>query len=502
MATLPPPPEAFNLAAHVLAPAAARPDRIAMAVLGPARAERWSYGRLAAAVDGTATGLIDAGFAPGDRLLLRLGNTPDFPIAFLGAISAGLIPVPTSSQLTAPEVTALCPGLQPAGILAAPGIALPEHPAPVLTLDTLRGFRDRPPTAPAPGDPDRPAYIIYTSGTSGRPRAVIHAHRAIWARRAMHRGWYGLTPEDRVLHAGAFNWTYTLGTGLLDPWSVGATALIPETGTEPGLLPLLLKRHDATIFAAVPGIYRQLLRHHLNPMPQLRHGLSAGEKLPDTLREAWRDATGTDIHEAFGMSECSTFLSGSPDRPAPPDTLGFAQPGRRIALVDDAGTPVAPGTPGIIAIHRDDPGLMLGYLGHMDEAAERHRGAWFLTGDMGQETPDGAIAYHGRADDMMNAGGYRVSPIEVETALATHPGIAEAAAVELRVAPDTSVIAAFYTGPVPLAQDDLAAFASARLARYKCPRIFIHRPTLPRGANNKLQRNALRRDWEAAHGQT
>lgn len=501
MTALPPPPDRFNLAAHVLAGAEGRADKIAMAVLGPARADRWSYARLTAAVGGTATGLVQAGFAPGDRLLLRLGNTPDFPVAFLGCIAAGLIPVPTSAQLTATEVTGLCRTLRPAGILAAPGIALPDHDAPVLDLDTLRGFHALPATDPQLGDPNRPAYIIYTSGTAGRPRAVIHAHRAIWARRAMHDGWYGLTEADRVLHAGAFNWTYTLGTGLLDPWSLGATALIPAEGTEAKLLPLLLKRHDTTIFAAVPGVYRQILKHPLPALPRLRHGLSAGEKLPEALRAHWRAATGTDIHEAFGMSECSTFLSGSPARPAPPGTLGFAQPGRRIALVDDAGQPVPLGAPGTIAVHRSDPGLMLGYLGHMDEAAARFRGDWFLTGDIGVETPDAAIAYHGRADDMMNAGGYRVSPIEVETALAAHPDITEAAAVELTVKADTTVIAAFYTGPRTLPEGELAAFASRTLARYKCPRIFVHRDVLPRGANNKLLRQALRRDWEAAHGQ-
>ena len=97
-------------------------------------------------------------------------------------------------------------------------------------------------------------------------------------------------------------------------------------------------------------------------MPKLRHGLSAGEKLPDPLREGWQAATGTPIHEALGMSECSTFISGSPARPAPPGTLGFAQPGRRIAILDTGGTPVAPGETGTLAVHRGDPGLMLGYL--------------------------------------------------------------------------------------------------------------------------------------------
>ncbi len=494
-------PARFNMAAHVLAAGGRTPEAIALSVIGPEGAEDWSYARLVAAVRGTATGLLDAGLRPGDRLLLRLGNSADFPLAFLGAIAAGVLPVPTSSQLTGPEITRIANETAPAMVVAADGLALPDHPAPVLALPALRAFRDLPPADHAMGPADRPAYVIYTSGTSGRPRAVVHAHRAILARRMMWEGWYGLTPADRLLHAGAFNWTYTLGTGLMDPWTIGATALVPAAGTAPGDLPALLARHGATIFAAAPGVYRQMLRAPVPPLPALRHGLSAGEKLPEALRARWQAATGTTIHEAYGMSECSTFLSGSPARPAPPDTLGYPQPGRRAALVGEDGTPVPQGRPGTIAVHREDPGLMLGYLDQPEETAARFRGDWFLTGDIGIAAEGGAIAYQGRADDMMNAGGYRVSPIEVEEALGLHPGVTEAAACELRVRADTTVIGAFWTGPDDIDPAELGEFAAARLARYKCPRIFCRVKALPRGPNNKLLRRALRNDWEAAHGQ-
>jgi acyl-coenzyme A synthetase/AMP-(fatty) acid ligase len=153
------------------------------------------------------------------------------------------------------------------------------------------------------GDANRLGYIIFTSGTSGRPQAVAHAHRAILGRAMMMQGWYGLQADDRLLHAGAFNWTYTLGTGLMDPWTLGATALIPAPGTAAQDLPALLARARATIFAAAPGVYRQLLRAALPPLPDLRHGLSAGEALPETTRDAWHAATGKPIFEAFGMSE-------------------------------------------------------------------------------------------------------------------------------------------------------------------------------------------------------
>jgi acyl-coenzyme A synthetase/AMP-(fatty) acid ligase len=485
-------PSPFNMAAHALACARTTPDKNALQIVGPTGAERWSYAALERAVLGTGGGFLGLGLRPGDRVLMRLGNTVDFPLAYLGAIAAGLVPVPTSSQLTEAEVSRIAAEIAPALIVAAPGVALPAAPAcTVMGRDDLRALRSHAPCEYDRGDPDRLAYLIYTSGTSGHPRVVAHAHRALWARQMMHEGWYGLGPEDRLLHAGAFNWTYTLGTGLMDPWTVGATALIPAEGVTPDQLGLLLRRFDATIFAAAPGVYRQMLRSPLPALPRLRHGLSAGEKLPDTTRAAWETATGTAIFEALGMSECSTFVSGSPSRPAVPGTAGFAQPGRRLAVVDDQGQPVPFGEPGTLAVSGRDPELFLGYLGQPAETAARFRGEWFLTGDTVSMGEDGAITYLGRDDDMMNAGGYRVSPQEVERAMALHPAIEDCAAVEREVKPGTSLITLFYTGTQTEAEV-LAAHADEHLARYKQPRIFVWRETLPRAANNKINRRALR----------
>lgn len=496
----PPCPAPFNLAAYVLAAAAPAPDKTALAIVGPHGADQWSYSRLEAAVRGLATGLGALGLAPGAHVLLRLGNGVEFPIGFLAAIAAGLIPVPTSAQLTGPEITKLADEVQPGAILAGPNVALPDHcAAPVLDIAHQRACYDAPPAAYVMGDPERPAYVVYTSGTSGRPRGVIHAHRAVWARRMMWDGWYGLTPDDRLLHAGAFNWTYTLGTGLLDPWSIGATALIPAPGVRPDHLPGLLKQFDATIFAAAPGVYRPMLRAYPHVvLPRLRHGLSAGEKLPEATRAAWHEATGTPVYEALGMSECSTFISDSPARPAPAGASGYPQPGRRIAVLGADHQPVMRGAPGQLAVSNRDPGMMLGYLRAEAEASHRFDGEWFLTGDMVQMAEDGAITYLGRADDMLNAGGVRVSPLEVERALLDHPAITEVAATEIAIKADTTVIAAFYTG-TPSDEDALRAFAAERLARYKQPRLYIHMDALPKGANGKLNRRLIRQSHEAAH---
>ncbi|MEQ6247981.1 class I adenylate-forming enzyme family protein [Sulfitobacter sp. HNIBRBA3233] len=487
-------PAPFNMAAHVLRHADTLASKTALEVLGPAP-ETWRYAALKSAVLGTATGLLRAGAEPGDRILMRLGNTVDFPLAYLGAIAAGCLPVPTAAALTAREVAPMLDTLSPRLILRDDSVDCPADDR-IVPLADLRAMRALPPAAFHMGDPERPAYIIYTSGTSGVPRAVVHAHRAIWARQMMIDGWYGLDGSDRLMHAGAFNWTYTLGTGLMDPWTAGATALIPAAGTAPGALPGLIADQQATIFAAAPGVYRQILKSADHPaMPHLRHGLSAGEKLPNATRAAWEAATATPIYEAYGMSECSTFISACPDRPADPATLGRPQTGRRIAILGPDG-PVPRGAEGTIAVHRSDPGLMLEYLGAPEETAQKFRGDWFLTGDQGAMDDDDQITYLGRADDMMNAGGFRVSPIEVEQSLARFPGITAVGAAEVAVKADTTVIAAFYTAPAPLDEDALRAFASENLARYKQPRLFIHLDALPTGANGKLMRRRLRQQYE------
>lgn len=487
----PPCPAHFNLAAFVLRHAGDLPDKIALALMGPGRATRWSYARLEASVRGIAAGLLAQGVTPGDRVLLRLGNTPEFPLAFLGCIAAGLIPIPTSAQLSESETAKIIGIVAPALILHDPEVPCAATDLPVITAAALHDMAAMPPAEYVLGDPDRPAYIVFTSGTSGIPRAVVHAHRAIWARQMMVKGWYDLHQTDRLCHAGAFNWTFTLGTGLMDPWAAGATALIPAPGTDPALLPLLLKRHDATLFAAAPGIFRKLLSGPLPPLPRLRHALSAGEKLPETLREAWRAATGTAIYEAYGMSECSTFISSSPARPARPGMLGQPQKGRRIAILDPDGAPVATGTPGEICVAESDPGLMLEYFGAPEATAARRHGGWFHTGDLGAMEADGQIAYLGRADDMMNAGGFRVSPQEVEHALHDTPGLTAIAVTDVEIKPDTRVIAAFYTADIDLSET-LTARAEETLARYKQPRLYRRLDSLPTGPNGKLSRRALR----------
>lgn len=483
-------PAPFNLARHVLRHAAGSPAKTALSIVSRRTAQNWTYQELETAIRGTGTGLLRSGLKPGDIVLMRLGNTVEFPIAYLGAIAAGLVPVPTSSQLTTKDTARIITELSPAAVLQDPKINCSAHPNTIFT-DSLVEMRGLPPCDYSLGAPERLAYIVYTSGTGGKPRAVAHAHRAIWARQMMVKGWYDLHQDDRLLHAGAFNWTYTLGTGLMDPWTIGATALIPAPDTNHADLTDLLDDHQASIFAAAPGVYRKMLQRMKQlHLPHLRHGLSAGEKLSQDLSQKWTKTTGTELFEAYGMSECSTFISSCPTQPAKNSTLGQPQSGRHIAILDESG-PVSLGDTGIIAIHRSDPGLMLGYLNAPTETAAQFQGDWFLTGDLGAMGADGQITYLGRNDDMMNAGGFRVSPLEVEAALSKHPDITQVGAATVEVKPDTFVIAAFYTGPKKLTDETLQAFANTYLARYKQPRAYIHLSSLPQGANGKLLRRAL-----------
>jgi acetyl-CoA synthetase len=348
-----------------------------------------------------------------------------------------------------------------------------------------------------------PAYMIYTSGTTSKPKGVLHAHRAAWGRRPMYDGWSGLTADDRVMHAGAFNWTYTLGVGLTDPWSVGATALVYTGAKRPDVWPQLIRDSRATLFAAVPSVFRQILKYARptrDAFGALRHGLMAGEAPPAGLFEDWRAATGLHLYEAFGMSEISTFISTGPKIERRPGYIGRVQNGRCIAILPvDGGTePLGQSEEGqsqegLLAVHRTDPSLMLGYWQRPDEESEVFRGDWFVGGDLAVMDQDGYIAHRGRNNDVMKALGHRVAPQEVEAVIATCPGVAEVACRAVLVRDGVSVIGAFIVpvpGELPSA-DAVMAHATSQLAAYKCPRIVYLVDQLPRTVNGKLQRKAL-----------
>lgn len=489
-------PANFNLAAHTLA--AGDADKVALIVA--ARADdpaplRLTYSDLREEVARAGAGLRALGVRRGDRVALRIGHSVDFPLLFLGAAWIGAVPAPTSPMLSAEEFDYIRRDLGASVVIASPG---PLWVKGAFAPEAVIGAEDE--AAHAETRADDLGYVIYTSGSSGRPKGVAHAHRAAWARRMMWRGWYGLRGDDLVLHAGAFNWTYTLGAGLMDPWAAGASTLIYSGPRDPSVWPALIRTFGATIFAAAPGVYRQTMAsagEDWGDTPSLRHGLSAGETMAASLLQAWTSASGKPIYQALGMTEVSTYISSSPDHPHRAGAAGRPQSGRRVAiLAEDVERPARRGETGEIAVSTRDDGLMLGYW---EGGAPRAQwtGEWFRTGDLGEMDEDGYVAFKGRVDDQMNALGYRVAPEEVEAALLTHPAVREAAATELRVREDLTLIAAFVVVSAPWPEEkDLKAHLGARLAAYKTPKIIRFVDSLPRNANGKL----LRRELARRHG--
>lgn len=505
-------PAEFGMSAYCVAdPALRAPDRDALVVVhGDGDDSRWTFAEVDDTVRAVAAGLLGLGLRPGERVLLRMGNRAEFPFVFFGAIAAGLVAVPTSSQLTADEAAGLLADSGARAVALDPDLdlAVPQGVSVVTADDIPRWVADGERAGHDVGDPDRPAFITYTSGTTGRPKGVVHAHRSAWGRRPMYRGWYGLGEGDVMLHAGALNWTYTLGVGLTDPWANAATAIVYDGPRDGQVWPRIVHSHKATHFAAVPGVYRHLLRHG-DPstwdLSSLRAALVAGEALPSALWQEWTESTGVPLHESLGMSEISTFVSSGPDVPVRAGSPGRAQPSRRIAVLDperlDDPTPLPSNEIGRLAVHRDDPGLMLGYWQRPEESAEVMRGEWFVTSDLAELDEDGYLTYHGRSDDVMNAMGYRVSPVEVEDALAGTPGVGEVAVTALDVGDGVSVICAWVVptepdvDPVSL-RGKVIDRAEERLAPYKRPREVRFVGALPRTANGKV----VRRDLPALGG--
>lgn len=510
----------FNMAHYcIAAAAAATPEKTALLVYNVPDArepvEEWRFTDIERAVQQLAASLGELGLKRGDRVAIRLGNCSASALLFFGAIAGGYIALPLSDQLTDGELRALLDDSGAAVIATSEPLsadAVPENVR-VLSLDDVDGMFWDTATGAYCGSArgyadtraDDPAYLIYTSGTTARPKGVLHAHRVAEGRSPTYRGWYGMTSDDRVLHAGAFNWTYTLGTGLIDPWANGATSIVYTGAKSAEIWPQLIRSTEATLFAAVPSLFRQILKYAA-PGPidlgRLRHGLMAGERPPADLFDAWTARTGTPLYEALGMSEISTYVSTSPETPYKHGVTGKPQPGRRVAILPlDGGTePLASGEEGIIAVHRSDPGLMLGYWNRPEEDAEVYRGDWFIGGDIGIIDADGYLTHLGRANDVMNAFGYRVAPQEVEAVIAHFPGVAEVACTELSVREDLSIIAAFIvpSAGASIDTDSVKTFAAARLAAYKAPREIFVVDHLPRTANGKVKRSALQAPRENA----
>ena len=345
-----PAPETFNIAAYILGEnARVRGNKTAIVMVGSDLNEQhWSFADIDASARRLAAGLRSLGLPPQSRVMIRMGNEIGYILTYFAAIAANLVALPSSAQLTAEEVDFILADSDVSALVLGQEFQGEHHLREGLRiigpaeLDRLSSY---PPIDSYPDtNRDDPAYLVYTSGTTSRPKGVLHAQRAVWGRRPMHDHWIGLEENDVLLHAGALNWTYTLGVGVLDPWARGATSIVYNGAKSPDVWPRLIERYRATIFAAVPGVYRQILKYcRLDrfDLMSLRHGLSAGEALAPRLLQDWREQAKTPLFEAFGMSEISTFISAGPTTAVRPGSPGRPQPGRRIAIlpVEEEPTP-------------------------------------------------------------------------------------------------------------------------------------------------------------------
>jgi acetyl-CoA synthetase len=461
----------------------------------------------------------------GDRVLIRLPNSLDYPTAFLGAMKRGAISVPTSTLLTAEEVAYLARdsgatvlvtdkaawvqlqaqlsdsnGLSNLKhiLLSGPGEVTAHAKFNVLDLDKELAAIDY--CLPAQlTEADDPAYLVYTSGTTGYPKGVLHAHRALIGREPAAKYWFNFAEDvqDRIMHSGKFNWTYVLGTGLMDPLYLGKTVIVHEGKNDADTWIRLIAKHRATIFIGVPTIYRQLIQKTTAgkaDVPSLRHCMSAGEHLSDEVLQQWRERFGRDIYEAVGMSEFSYYLSQSKYRPIRPGSAGFPQPGHDVQLLDpETRKPVPVGEEGMICVPDTDPGLFLRYWNLPEETLKYKHDGWFFTGDYARYDADGYIWFLGRKDDIIKSFGYRVSPYEIERVYKSHPAVADCAAVGEELEKDKLLVVAYVIlqPDAGVNADDLLKFGKQHLAAYKSPKTVYLTKDFPRTKNGKILRKDI-----------
>ncbi|PPD00253.1 MAG: acetyl-CoA synthetase [Methylotenera sp.] len=470
--------------------------------------------------------LRDLGVKVGDRVLIRLPNSLDYPIAFLGAMKMGAISVPTSTLLTAEEVAYLAKD-SGAAVLVTDATAwsamqsqlegalgntpnlkhvlltqLTQAIAPSklavhdleLTMASVGAVEEMPITKA-----EDPAYLVYTSGTTGYPKGVLHAHRALLGRQPAAQYWFNYSEQvqDRIMHSGKFNWTYVLGTGLMDPLYLGKTVIVHEGRNDAQKWLDLIQKHQATIFIGVPTIYRQILQKTTTAkeqLPSMRHYMSAGEHLSDEVLNQWRERFGLDIYEAVGMSEFSYYLSQSKFRPIRAGSAGFPQPGHEIQLLNpDTREPVATGEEGMICVTDTDPGLFLRYWNLDDETKKYKHDGYFFTGDYAKYDADGYIWFLGRKDDIIKSFGYRVSPYEIERVYKGHPDVADCAAIGEEIEKDKLLVVIYVIlkPEVSVTPDDLLQFGKQHLAAYKSPKTVYLAKDFPRTKNGKILRKDI-----------
>jgi benzoate-CoA ligase len=517
------PGEKFNFAQHLLALNTARADKAAFID----DHGTLSYGALAERVKRVAAGLRALGLRREERVLLLMQDCSDWPVSFLGAIYAGLVPVAVNTLLTADDYAymlehsraqaalvsgALLPTLTLAmtksdhelqKVVVSHPIA-PLHPAEV----DLQAFIDKhePMAKPAATGPDDPAFWLYSSGSTGRPKGTVHSHaNPYWTAELYGKRLLGIRENDVCFSAAKLFFAYGLGNGLSFPMSVGATTiLMAERPTPDATFARWLGQVGGvkpTIFFGAPTGFAGMLASPKLPRRQdvvLRMCSSAGEALPAEIGERFKAHFGVDIVDGIGSTEMlHIFLSNKPGD-VRYGTTGWPVPGYQVELRGDNGGAVPDGEPGDLYIHGPSAAMM--YWGNRAKTRDTFQGGWTKSGDKYVKNADGTYTYSGRSDDMLKVSGIYVSPFEVEATLVQHPAVLEAAVIGKEDAEGLTKTKAFvvFKPGASATEDELKGFVKERLAPYKYPRFWEFVDELPKTATGKIQRFKLRDKEKAA----
>jgi acetyl-CoA synthetase len=417
----------------------------------------------------------------GDVVMTVVGNRPEWAYAMLACWRLGAVAQPCTEQLRPADLRARMEMVEPRALVADARdldlVTATGFDGPVLALPDEALFEG----APLPAiqcAPEEPALIVFTSGTAGEPKPVRHGHGYLYGQRVQAEHWYGARAGDLCWCTAASGWSLSARNAFVAAWLRGAAALLHDGRFEPAERLDLLERERVNVLCMSPTEYRAIAkRTELRPLPDLRHACAAGEPLNPEVVRAWQEAAGVAIHDGYGQTETG-HLTGMPiGPPVRPGSMGRPLPGFR-AWIDDGELVVDPSTVPTFFLDgaRDQP---------------------WRTGDRVREDDDGYLWFEGRTDDVIISAGYRIGPFEVESALVSHPAVAEAAAVaapdELRgqVVRAVVVLRDGYEAGDALA-GELQEHVKAETAPYKYPRIVDFATALPKTPSGKIKRAELR----------
>ena len=522
----------FNAAQWLLGDRAAEaPDRIALTAIAPdGTASDLSYGQLNELAWQAAAALVAAGVRAEERLLLCMADTPELLALFLGGMYIGAVPVPVSTMATRRDLAILArdsrarflavsaeftgAAIDAAGLPGVREVVVSGETAdlaPLLVPDrarsgarvrTLRGFL----AAAAPADlaaargaeptvADSPAFWLYTSGTTGTPKAAMHRHGALRATAQTYAAdVLGIGPGDVCYSAAKVFFAYGLGNTLTFPFAVGARTVLDSVRATPARLASVLAQTRPTLFFAAPTAYAAMLAANVpaDALSSVRLCVSAGEPFPADLYRRFTDHFGVEMLDGIGSTEAlHIFLSNRPGRVRPGST-GEVVAGYELRIEDAGGNQVPDGEPGGLYVKGDS--IATGYWCRSEVTRRVFRGEWLRTGDIYSRDADGYYTCLGRSDDVMKASGLWVSPTEVETRLRAHPGVEQAVLVAVPDAdgldkPVACVVARAGAEPT---EEELIAFCRAGLAAFKRPRRVLFLAEFPLTATGKVQRFKLR----------